>query len=150
LADGSFIPAAFQLKSGPTRLKTNTYIHVWMYRIRLPYFRNLLLQFFSLVCLAILLIICFAFADISMLQKLDQLLLSVLLLPAGRLFIHYYIFLIRLKPIPKINLAYRMLVVLWLCFCSYTNNDHPIRRMEKENTEKAKIISEHLKVGLLI
>ncbi len=145
LADGSCIPAAFQLKSGPTKLITNKSIQVWMYRIPLKYFRNLILQFIVLVCIAFLIIIIFAFADTSLFQKIGAIAIICFAFACWQVVYTLIHFLDKAQPIPKINLAFRLLVLLWLCFCSYANNDHPIRWIEKESDVKAKIVSEHFK-----
>ena len=42
LPNGSYVPTAFQLKEGPIKLTENKQVRIWMFRIPLTYFRNLI------------------------------------------------------------------------------------------------------------
>jgi hypothetical protein len=143
LPDGSLIPASFHLKEGPIKLKAPKNIQVWMYRIPLIYFKNLLSQFLLLVLLSILLISYFAFADTEIYQSVGAVALICFSFACWQIMYTLLHFLDKAQPIPKINLAFRLLVLLWLCFCSYANNDHPARWIEKERSTIGKKVSVH-------
>lgn len=143
LPDGSFIPAAFQLKEGPSKSDANKNIHVWMYRIPLLYFKNLLSQFLLLVIISVLFIIYFAFANSLMYQRVGAVALICFSFACWQIMYTLLHFLDKAQPIPKINLAFRLLIFLWICFCSYVNNDHPARWIEKEKTSIGNNVSQH-------
>jgi hypothetical protein len=145
LSDGSIIPAAFHLKEGPIKLASNRKIHVWMYRIPLVYFRNLLSQFFLLTSISILVICYFAFADTTVYQSVGAVALICFSFASWQILYTLLHFLDKAQPIPKINLAFRLLVLLWICFCSYANNDHPARWIEKETAPLGKKVPDHFK-----
>jgi hypothetical protein len=143
LSDGSFIPAAFQLKEGPRKLEANKKIHVWMYRIPLVYFKNLIAQFLLLVFISILLINYFAFADTSVYQSVGAIALICFSFACWQIMYTLLHFLDKAQPIPKVNLAFRFLFFLWICICSFANNDHPARWIKKEKSPIGKKVSEH-------
>ena len=143
LPDGSFIPAAFQLKEGPTKSDTNKNIHVWMYRIPLLYFKNLLSQFLLLIIVSIFFICYFAYANTLIYQRVGAVALICFSFACWQIMYTLLHFLDKAQPIPKINLAFRLLIFLWICFCSYVNNDHPARWIEKEKTPIGNKVSQH-------
>jgi hypothetical protein len=145
LMNGNYIPAAFQLKEGPIQLSENKNILVWIYHIPLSYYRNLLIQFTVLSTLASLMILLFAFASVSMYQSFGAAALICFAFASWQLIYTVLHFLDKAQPIPKVNLTFRLLVLLWLCLCSYMNNDHPARLIEKENSNIAQPVSVHFK-----
>lgn len=148
LSNGSFIPADFQLKKGPTKLSDAKNIRVWMFRIPLAYYRNLLTQFFVLVGLSILLICFFAFAGTETYQSIGAIAMICFAFASWQIMYTLLHFLDKAQPIPKINLTFRLLILIWICFCSYINNDHPARWIEKEKTNAGKKVSEHFKTWI--
>jgi hypothetical protein len=148
LTNGNYIPTAFQLKEGPKRIAGNKNMRVWVYRIPLSYYRNLITQLLVLVFLAFLVILFFAFASISMYQSIGAVALICFAFACWQLIYTVLHFLDKAQPIPKLNLTFRLLVFAWLCFCSYTNNDHPVRQIEKEATKIATPVSAHFKKWL--
>jgi hypothetical protein len=148
LPNGSYIPATFLLKEGPTKLTDSKNIRVWMYRIPLAYFRNLLTQLLVLVILSILLIIYFGLASTSIYQSVGAVALICFSFACWQIMYTLLHFLDKAQPIPKINLMFRLLVVLWICFCSYVNNDHPARWIENEKSTLGKKVSEHFKIWI--
>ncbi len=148
LSNGSFIPAVFQLKKRPTKLADTKNIRVWMFRIPLVYYRNLLTQFFVLVVLSILLICFFAFACTETYQSIGAIAMICFAFASWQIMYTLLHFLDKAQPIPKINLTFRLIVSIWICFCSYTNNDHPARWIEKEKIRVGKKVSEHFKTWI--
>jgi hypothetical protein len=143
LLNGSFIPSVFQLKKGPTKLKDAKNIRVWMFRIPLVYYRNLITQFLVLVALSILVICFFSFAGTKTYQNVGAIAMICFAFASWQIMYTLLHFLDKAQPIPKINLTFRLLVFVWICFCSYINNDHPARWIEKEKTNTSKKVSEH-------
>lgn len=149
LMNGNYIPAVFQLKEGAIKLAENKNICVWIYRIPLSYYRNLLTQLVALLILALLTIIFFAFASVSMYQSVGAVALICFAFACWQVIYTVLHFLDKAQPIPRVNLTFRLLVLLWLCLCSYLNNDHPSRWIEKENATIAKPVSTHFKNWLV-
>jgi hypothetical protein len=145
LMNGKYIPSAFELIKGPLLLSGSKHIHVWIYRIPLGYYRNLITQLLVLVSLACLLILLFAFSSIALYQTIGAVALICFAFACWQLIYTVLHFLDKAQPIPKVNLTYRWIVLLWLCVCSYINNDHPSRWIKKENTQVAKPVSLHFK-----
>lgn len=145
LPDGSMIPASFQLKKGPIKLSESTSIQVWMYRIPLIYFKNLLQQFGVLVIISCVIIVYFSFASTYLYQSVGAIALICFSFATWQILYTLLHFLDKAQPIPKIHLPFRILVLIWICFCSYINNDHPVRCIPKQTNSNIKPVSVHFK-----
>ena len=145
LSNGNYIPTAFQLKEAPLKISENRNMRVWVYRIPLSYYRNLITQLVVLTVLALLIIFLFAFASIAVYQTASALALICFAFAAWQILYTALHFLDKAQPIPKANLTFRLMVLLWLCICSYLNNDHPVRQIENENLRLANPVSIHFK-----
>lgn len=145
LSNGNYIPTAFQLKEGPLKISENRNMRVWVYRIPLSYYRNLITQLVVLTIFALLIIVLFAFASIAVYQIVSALALFCFAFATWQIIYTALHFLDKAQPIPSINLTFRLLVLIWLCFCSFMNNDHPARYIEKETVHLANPVSKHFK-----
>ncbi|MEI8073337.1 MAG: hypothetical protein WCH78_01210 [Bacteroidota bacterium] len=143
LPNGNYIPVSFQLKERPKKLVENKNIVVWIYRIPLSYYRNLITQLLVLAVIAMLLILYFAFAGITVYQSVGAVALICFAFACWQLVYTVLHFLDKAQPIPKTNLTFRLLVLIWICFCSYINNDHPARFIKNDRVINAKPLSEH-------
>ncbi len=145
LPNGSFIPSEFILKSQPFQLPDNKNIWVWMYRIPLSYYKNLIIQLLVLSSVASFLILILSFSDISIYQHISSLALICFAFACWQVVYTLLHFLDKAQPISKLNLPYRFIVLLWLCFCSYINNDHPVRIIKEQPTKVAEALPVHFK-----
>jgi hypothetical protein len=145
LPNGSIIPSAFVLVEGPVELPGNKQVHVWIYRIPISYYRNLITQLMALCILSTVIILFFSFASIPIYQGIGAIALICFSFASWQVLYTLVHFLDKAQPIPKINLTFRLLVLIWLCFCSYINNDHPTRWIEKEKSQIGQTPSEHFK-----
>lgn len=145
LPNGSIIPSAFVLLEGPIELPENKQVQVWIYKIPISYYRNLITQLMALCILSSALIIFFSFTSIPIYQGIGAIALICFAFASWQVLYTLLHFLDKAQPIPKVNLTFRLLVLVWLCFCSYINNDHPVRWIEKEKTQIGQTPSEHFK-----
>lgn len=145
LPNGAIIPADFVLLEGPIDLPANKQVHVWIYKIPISYYRNLITQLIVLCIVSIAIILFFSFASISIYQEIGAIALICFAFSSWQVLYTLLHFLDKAQPIPKINLTFRLLVFCWLCFCSYINNDHPVRWIEKEKTIIGQTPSQHFK-----
>ena len=148
LPNGSYVPTAFQLKESPIKLTNNKRVRVWMYQIPLVYFRNLISQFLALVIFASILITYLAFANTQIYQSIGAVTLLCFSFGSWQIIYTLFHFLDKAQPIPKIKMPFRVLIFLWICLCSYLNNDHPARWIENEKYSTGKKVSEHFKSWL--
>ena len=145
LPNGSYVPTAFQLKEGPIKLTENKQVRIWMFRIPLTYFRNLITQFLLLLLFSVLLITYFSFASTQLYQGVGAVTLLCFAFGSWLIIYTLFHFLDKAQPIPKIKVPFRLLIFLWVCVCSYINNDHPVRWIEQEKFFSGKKVSEHFK-----
>lgn len=145
LSNGSLIPSEFILKSKPFRLPDNKNILVWMYQIPLYYYKNLIIQLIFLSLSAITLILILSFSDISIYQRISSITLLCFAFASWQMIYTLLHFLDKAQPLPKINLPYRFIVLIWLCFCSYINNDHPVRSTNEKPTKNVVALPIHFK-----
>jgi len=148
LPNGNYIPAAFQLKEKPRPLTANKNIQVWIYRIPLSYYKNLITQLLVLASVALSTIVIFALAGNEFYQTIGAVALISFAFGCWQIMYTVLHFLDKAQPIPKMNLLFRLSFLIWICFCSYINNDHPARTLELETKTNAKPVSEHFKYWL--
>lgn len=148
LPNGSIIPSAFVLLEGPMELPENKQVQVWIYRIPIKYYRNLITQLIALCILSTAMILFFSFTSIAIYQGVGAIALICFSFASWQVLYTLLHFLDKAQPIPKINLTFRLLVLIWLCFCSYINNDHPTRWIEKETTQIGQTPAEHFKTWI--
>ena len=130
LANGSFIPEGFVL------LEQGTYhqpypTQTWVYQIPLSFYSCLLKQFLLLCFIAFSLIFIFSLIPINSYTQIGAAALVCFSFGAWQLLYAFLHFLDKAQPISSIKIPYRFLVILWVLFCSYINQDHPIRSLEK-------------------
>lgn len=130
LPNGAYIPKEFQLI---LRTEKNKLMQVWMYRIPLSFYKNLLKQLFILSGSAAFLILFFACLNTSVYHYVGSAALLCFSFACWQpvyLFIH---FLDKAQPIQKIKLTYRLLLFIWIIGCTYVNSDHPVRIANTNN-----------------
>jgi len=132
LANGSFIPAGFVL------LEHGTYhqpylTQTWVYQIPLRFYNGLLKQFFLLCSISFLLMVVFSLLSLKAYSYIGAAALVCFSFGCWQLVYVFLNFLDRAQPLNNIKIPYRFLVVFWILFCSYINQDHPIRIQHKKN-----------------
>lgn len=142
LVNGSFIPVGFVL------LEHGTYhqpypIQTWVYQIPLSFYRCLLKQFYQLCFISFLLVIFFTILPLKAHAIIGAAALICFSFGCWQFVYTFLNFLDRAQPITSIKIPYRFIVIIWLLFCSYANQDHPIRILKKESAEQRPTVEAH-------
>ena len=106
LPNGSYVPTAFQLKELPIKLTENKQVRIWMFRIPLTYFRNLITQFLLLLLFSVLLITYFSFASTQLYQGVGAVTLLCFAFGSWLIIYTLFHFLDKAQPIPKIKVPF--------------------------------------------
>jgi hypothetical protein len=142
LTNGSFIPVEFVLVEHGTYHQPYP-TQTWVYQIPLSFYSCLLKQFYLLCFISLFLIIVFTIIPLNAYAIIGAAALVCFSFGCWQLVYAFLHFLDRAQPIASIKIPYRFLVLIWLLFCSFFNQDHPIRILKKVGAELRPTVQAH-------
>ncbi len=142
LPNGSFIPDDFVLiEHGIYHQPYPT--QTWVYQIPLSFYSCLIKQLLILCAIALCLIILFSLIPFYAYVLVGAAALVCCSFACWQLVYVFLHFLDKAQPLGKFKFTYRLFVIAWVLFCSYINQDHPIRTFYKEKHEAPLTVAGH-------
>ncbi len=114
-------------------------------QISISSFKNLIRQILIGFCIAFVLILCLSFCSIQVYQTMGATSLICCSFACWQLIYTCCIVLDKIQPFKFVQVPYQFLLLCWICFCSYVNQDHPVQMLSEEIYRNKQTISAHFK-----
>ena len=142
LPNGSFIPVGFVLiEQGIYHQPYPT--QTFIYRIPLSFYACLIKQLLMLCAIALCLIIVFSLLPLFAYTLVGAAALVCCSFGCWQLVYVFLHFLDKAQPLGKFKCTYRLGVIVWVLFCSYFNQDHPISELSQQKKKQPPTVEAH-------
>ncbi|OYU56619.1 MAG: hypothetical protein CFE25_05150 [Chitinophagaceae bacterium BSSC1] len=142
LPNGSFIPVGFVLmEQGIYHQPYPT--HTWVFKIPLSFYSCLIKQLLMLCAISICLIVIFTLLPLHAYTLVGAAALVCYGFGCWQLVYVFLQFLDKAQPLGRFKFTYRLSVIVWVLFCSYINQDHPINVISQQKKKQKLTVEAH-------